>query len=126
MGFLDKLFGKSKPKNQHSQPNIASGLDQGGPKIMISMHMFVKMMKQYDSRWEDLFHFSGKDDYAEVLCLKGFKDLNTTIIMPQLWQRKSFIENCKLFGCNEIRFKDAITGESRIIQVADVDENKLP
>lgn len=126
MSFFRKLFGKKNTSKNNNTADMSNALNQGGPKIMISMHMFVKLMTQHDPRWEGLFHFSGKDDYAEVLCYRGFADRNTAEIMPQLWQRRSFIENCRIFGCNEIRFNDALTGNQRVIKIADIDETKLP
>jgi len=138
MDFLKKLFGSESNKNQQSQQvsfpkgmkpvtDVNAALSQGGPKIMITMHMFVKYMyTNVDSSWEGLFHFSGKDDHADVECLRGFDDPKTAEVMPQLWQRKSFIENCKLFGCTRINFKDSKTGAIRHLVIADVDENQLP
>lgn len=136
--FIKKLFGSESNKNQQSRqvslPNgmkpvidVNAALSQGGPKIMITMHMFVKYMyTNVDPSWEDLFHFSGKDDHADVECLRGFDDPKTAEVIPLLWQRRSFIENCKLFGCARINFKDAKTGAIRYLDIADVDENQLP
>lgn len=132
--LLKKLFGGGEKKkaekpsftNKESSIDINKMLSQGGPKIMISMHAFVKFMKQIDQRWEDLFLFSGKDDRANVKCLKGFNHPFTKQAMPLLWQRKSFIENCRLFGCNYIIFEDVLTGEEAKLDIASVDESKLP
>ena len=88
--------------------------------------MFVKAMKQYDPRYEGLFHFSGKDDHADVTCLYGFADSDTKELLPTLWQRKSFIENCRLFGCKYINFIDAKTGEKKVLDISTINENSLP
>lgn len=135
--FIKKLFGSEPAKSQQPQKtsiskgmkpaNVNDALSQGGPKIMITMHMFVKYMyNNVDPTWEGLFMFSGKDDHADVECIRGFNDPKTAEVMPQLWQRKSFIENCKLFGCTHINFKDSRTGAVKVLTVADIDENLLP
>jgi hypothetical protein len=138
LDFIKKLFGSESDSSQKPQkPQLSKGqkpvvdvnsaLSQGGPKIMINMHMFVKYMyNNVDPTWEGLFHFSGKDDHADVDCIRGFNDPKTAEVMPQLWQRKSFIENCKMFGCTHINFKDLRTGEVRVLKVAEIDENTLP
>lgn len=134
LDIFKKLFGSKEsdsskkvgPQKGNASINIEDALSKGGPKIMFTMHMFVKTMQQYDPRYEGLFHFSGKDEHADVTCLYGFNDSDTKELLPTLWQRKSFIENCRIFGCKYINFIDAKTGEKRVLDVSTVDENTLP
>lgn len=127
---LKKLFGKKNPttveksKDDNFSKIRASG--KGCEVIKISMNAFINQMSSMYPEWQGLFNVSTNDKDVVVWCLKGFDDPTTRQAIPCLWKRKTFIENCKLFGVPKIVFFDENNNTFDLLKVEDIDENTLP
>lgn len=109
--------------NQKFQKMRALG--QGGDAISTTLSMFANQMFSNHPEWNGLFDFDAENDHVRVICKKGFEDKITQMAIPCLWKRKSFIENCILFGVEKIVFLDPINKTFDLLEVSTINPNIL-
>lgn len=102
----------------------ASG--KGCEVIKIGLEALIKHMSSQYPEWDGLFEITTNDKDTVVYCLKGFNDPITKEAIPCLWRRRTFIENCKLFGVPRVVFLDKTNHTCDWIDVDTIDENTLP
>lgn len=93
--------------------------------ISMTLSMFTNQMIAMYPEWGGLFDFDSEKDHVRVTCKKGFEDKITRMAIPYLWKRKSFIENCILFGVEKIVFLDPISGTFDLLEVSTVNPKIL-
>jgi hypothetical protein len=127
---IKKLFRKEKPSFETKSQSVdnfskirSSG--KGCEVIKITLDALIKEMSTRYPEWDGLFEVTTNEKDAVVVCLKGFNDPTTMKAIPYLWRRKSFIENCKLFGVPKIVFLDKTNNTCDWIEVDSIDENSL-
>lgn len=128
---------KIQPKNEQSfVEEVLSRLDtpkfqmmrsagMGFNVISISLSTFTTQMIEMYPEWDGLFDFDSEKDHVRVTCKKGFEDRITKMAIPYLWKRKSFIENCILFGVEKIVFLDPISNTFDLLKVSTVNPKIL-
>ena len=116
----DVLFKLDNPKFQKMR---ASGF--GVDAILTSLSMFTNQMSLNYPEWNGLFDFDKENDHVRVTCNKGFDDKITRMAIPYLWKRKSFIENCILFGVEKIVFFDPINETFDLLEISTINPNIL-
>lgn len=93
--------------------------------ISMTLSMFTNQMISMYPEWDGLFEFRSEKDHVCVTCKKGFEDRITKMAIPYLWKRKSFIENCILFGVEKIVFLDTVNNTFDLLEVSKVNPNIL-
>lgn len=94
---------------------------EGSAIISIGLSIFVSQF----SEWNGLFDFKTDNTNVLVICKKGFEDEITQMAIPYLWKRKSFIENCIIFGVEKIVFIDPINKTFDLIEISTIAPNTL-
>lgn len=97
----------------------------GFAAISMTLSMFTNQMISMYPEWDGLFDFDSQKDHVRVVCKKGFDDRTTRMAIPYLWKRRSFIENCILFGVEKIVFQDPISRTFDLLEVSKVNPNIL-
>lgn len=131
---LKKFFGFNKTLKDHGLNNIDNENfqnirinAQGAKVICMSMDMHINAMANEYPEWKGLFKVGiDKDNNVVVICLKGFSDSITRKAIPYTWRRKSFVENCMLFGVEKIIYRDPISNTFDLLEIQHVDISKLP
>lgn len=85
--------------------------------VVLSLEMLISQMSAQYHEWQGLFSVSANGEVVEVKCLKGFEYKVTIQAIPCLWKRKSFLENCMLFGVEKIVFVDPIASTFDLLEV---------
>lgn len=101
----------------------SSGIGFGA--ISMTLSMFTNQMIAMYPEWDGLFDFDSQKDHVRVVCKKGFEDRTTRMAIPYLWKRRSFIENCILFGVEKIVFQDPISRTFDLLEVSKVNPDIL-
>lgn len=100
---------------------------KGAEVICVTMNAHINAMADEFPEWKGLFKVdTDKDNNVVVTCLKGFSDPITKKAIPYTWCRKSFVENCVLFGVQKIVYIDPISKTFDLVNIQDVDISKLP
>lgn len=119
--FVDEILSRlDTPKFQSMRD---SGMGFGA--ISMALSFFTKQMISMYPEWDGLFDFDAEKDHVRVTCKKGFNDRITKMAIPYLWKRKSFIENCILFGVEKIVFLDPISSTFDLLEVSKINPNIL-
>ena len=109
--------------NPKFQAMRASGI--GFDAIKMTLLMFTNQMIARYPEWNGLFDFRTEKDHVCVICKKGFEDRITKMAIPCLWKRKSFIENCILFGVEKIIFLDSVNRTFDLLEVSAINPSVL-
>lgn len=119
--FVDEILSRlDTPKFQSMRDS-----GKGFGAISMTLSFFTKQMISMYPEWDGLFDFDAEKDHVRVTCKKGFNDRITKMAIPYLWKRKSFIENCILFGVEKIVFLDPISNTFDLLEVSKVNPNIL-
>ena len=102
------------------------GSNKGSEVIALSLNMLINEMKKKYPEWDGLFDVTTNNGHVIVSCIKGFDDDSTREAIPCLWRRKSFIENCRMFGVPRIVFMDSKNQTCNILRIEDIDISELP
>lgn len=113
----------SKLDNPNFRAMRTSGV--GCTAISKILSMFTDQMSSNYPEWNGLFDFDTDNGKVLVICKKGFEDSITQMAIPYLWNRRSFIENCILFGVETIVFLDPINKTFDELDVLAVDPNSF-
>lgn len=117
--YIDDVLSRlDSPKFQEMR---ASGM--GGGAISTTLSMFTSQMSSNYHEWNGLFDFGTENGDVRVICKKGFEDKITQMAIPYLWKRRSFIENCILFGVEKIVFIDPINRNFDLLDVSTINPN---
>ncbi len=108
----------SRLDNEKFKAMRASGI--GFSAISMTLSSFTNQMASRYPEWNGLFEFAAEKDHVRVTCLKGFEDKITRQAIPYLWKRKSFIENCIIFGVEKIVFLDPVSSTFDLLKVSEV------
>lgn len=117
--YIDDVL--SRLDNPKFQEMRASGM--GGGAISTALSMFTSQMSSNYPEWNGLFDFCAENGNVQVTCKKGFEDKITQMAIPYLWKRKSFIENCILFGVEKIVFVDPINRNFDLLDISKINPN---
>lgn len=99
---------------------------QGPVAISVTLSTFTKNMIEQFPEWDGLFEFLPQDNHVCISLSKGFDDETTMQAIPCLWRRKSFVENCILFGVLKFVFLDKVHNTFDVLDLTKIDPYKLP
>ena len=99
---------------------------QGPVAISVTLSTFTKHMIEQFPEWDGLFEFLPQDNHVCISLSKGFDDETTMQAIPCLWRRKSFVENCILFGVLKFVFLDKVHNTFDVLDLTKIDPYKLP
>lgn len=119
--FVDDILTRLDNENFRSIRSSGGGFNV----ISLSLNNFANQMACQYQEWNGLFEIVSENDHIRVTCLKGFEDYITCKAIPLLWSRKSFIENCILFGVEKIIFLDPLSRSYDMVEVSKIDYSTL-
>lgn len=105
-------------KNDYDKFSHAYSASGMGAKIS---EQSLSFMIQQIPEFQEYFETGAQGNDVIIYCLKGFEDTQTMDMLPALWRRKSFIENCRLFGTEQIVFIDKTNNTFDLVKINELD-----
>lgn len=98
---------------------------KGNMAIKATIEFQIRALVDHYPELDGLFEITtnNHDEDSEVIvcCIKGFSEKRTKSVLPTLWRRKMFMENCILLGVTRIAFIDITNNTGEFVEPEKID-----
>lgn len=98
---------------------------KGNMAIKATMEAHIRALVDHYPELDGLFEITtnnhDEDSEVVVCCIEGFSEKRTRSVLPSLWRRKMFMENCILLGVTRIVFLDVTNNTFDLVEPEKID-----